>query len=127
MTQNSSVARDAGALGAASIGVGTALTTVAAGACCASALLSPVIIGVIGASGAAWAVGLKPYTGYLLAGSFLFLGAAFWMVYRSRPACAVEDGPPPRVRRWMPVALKAVLWGGAALWLFSLALQFLAS
>ncbi len=43
--------RDVGALGAATTGVGAAVVTLVAGACCVSPVLAPVIVGVLGASG----------------------------------------------------------------------------
>lgn len=111
--------RDLGGLGAASASVGAALTTVVAGACCASAALAPLIVAVIGASGAAWAAGLKPYTWYLLGGSFALLAGAFWVVYRPQPACPVPEDPNFR-DRWLPRLVRPVLWFSAALWMASL-------
>ena len=114
--------REAGAGGAASAGAGAAaaLTAAAAGACCVSPVLSPIIVGVLGASGAAWAAGLKPYSPYLLAGSLALLGYGFWTVYR-QPRCAPDGGvpPAPRSRRWVRI----MLWSAALLWTASAAVN----
>ncbi|HKV71915.1 MAG TPA: hypothetical protein VJN62_11745 [Gemmatimonadales bacterium] len=115
--------RDLSGLGAASASMGAALTTVAAGACCASAVLAPVIVAVLGASGAAWAAGLKPYTGYLLTGAFILLAGAFWMVYRPRPACDVAVEP-SGFSRWFPRLVRPILWFSAALWMASLLVRW---
>jgi hypothetical protein len=108
-------ARAAGALGAGSTGLGAAIVTVVAGTCCVSPVLAPLVVGALGAAGAAWAAGLKPYSGYILAGSVLLLAGGFWSVYRHRSACAVGAGV-TRLRRWLSRLAKGVLWVGAASW-----------
>ena len=108
--------REVGAAGAASAGAAAALTAAGVGACCVSPVISPVIVTVLGAGGAAWAAGLKPYSPYMLAGSLALLGYGFWTAYR-RPACAADGSISvvPRSRRWVRVAL----WSAALLWLAS--------
>lgn len=113
-SKKSGAIREAGVVGATVTGVGGALTTIAASACCVSPVIAPLIVGTIGASGAAWASGLKPYTGYILAGSFVMLAFSFWTVYRPRPACEVGQDPSQ-----LPIAPKLVkvgLWISAVLW-----------
>jgi mercuric ion transport protein len=107
-------AERAGAAGAAVAGTGAAVGAAAATACCVGPVVSPLIVAVLGAGGAASLAGLKPYTPYLLGASLAALGLGFWLVYRRRPACDVGEarrGPP----RWIQV----VLWGAAAIWVGS--------
>lgn len=102
------------ALGAAAAGAGSALAAVLASSCCLGPVVAPLVVAVLGASGAAWAAGLKPYSPYLLAGSLAALLYGFWMVYRPRPACPPE-GCPARAGR----GVKAVLWASVAIWLLA--------
>lgn len=115
--------REAGVVGATVTGVGGALTTIAASACCVSPVLAPLIVGTVGASGAAWASGLKPYSGYILAGSFVLLAASFWTVYRPRASC--EAGQDPSQLPIAPRLIKAGLWFGAVLWTASVLVQLI--
>ncbi len=107
---------DVGALSAGSTGFGAALVTIIAGTCCVSPVLAPLIVGVIGAGGAAWAYGLRPYTNYILAASLLLLAGGFWSAYRPRTRCVVgTDGPRPPL--WISRLSKGVLWAGAVCWI----------
>ena len=63
--------------GAASAALGSA----AASICC----IGPLAITLLGVQGAIVAAGIKPYRWYLLAGSFVLIGLAFWSVYRPPP------------------------------------------
>lgn len=110
-----------GALGAASTGIGGALSTVVASTCCLSPALAPLIVGVVGASGAAWAAGLQPYNGYILAGSFVMLAAGFWMAYRPDSRCEANVGG----RRWVKRATRGTLWVGSVLWTASVLVQLI--
>lgn len=110
--------REASAVGASVSGMGGALTTIVASACCASPVLAPLIVGVLGASGAAWAAGLKPYRGYILLASLFMLMFSFRTVYRPRRTCPVGVVPPKP--HWSARAVKAVLWIGALLWCVAL-------
>lgn len=109
--------RQLGAAGAAVSGAGAALVATAATACCAP-VIAPLIVAVLGASGAAWAAGLKPYSPWLLGGSFLLLAYGFWSVYRAPKSCTV---PVKAGRRWSGAAVKGVLWLAALLWLAAMA------
>ena len=111
-------ARQLGAAGAAVSGAGAALVATAATACCAGPVVAPLIVAVLGASGAAWAAGLKPYSPWLLGGSFLMLAYGFWSVYRVPKTC---DVPNAASRRWSGAAVKSVLWFAALLWLGAVA------
>lgn len=102
--------RQVGAAGAAAAGAGSALAAVLASSCCVP-VIAPLIVATLGASGAAWAAGLKPYSPYLLAGSFALLLYGLWTVYRRRPACSPESCPTRAGR-----GVKAVLWVATALW-----------
>jgi hypothetical protein len=115
-------ARDAGALGAAGAGVGAAVVTLVAGACCVSPVLAPLIVGVLGASGAVWAASLKPYSAWILIAAGLALAGGFWTVYRPRPACDVNGVRPSRV---MPRVAKVSLWIGAVCWTAALMLRLM--
>jgi hypothetical protein len=98
-------------LGAGVAGAGSALVAIVASSCCVGPAVAPLVVAVLGASGAAWAASLKPYSPYLLAGSLAFLLYGFWMTYRVRPACALEGCSPPSGR-----GVKAVLWIAMAVW-----------
>lgn len=98
------------AVGAASTGVGAALLATVTAACCSGPVLAPLVVAVLGAGGAAWAAGLKPYTPWLFAGSLALLGVGFRMAYGSPGTC---DGA---CRRSHPL-VRGVLWVAAAVWL----------
>lgn len=110
--------RQLGAAGAAVSGAGAALVATAATACCAP-VIAPLIVAVLGASGAAWAAGLKPYSPWLLGGSFVLLAYGFWSVYRAPKGCTVPVTAAGR--RWSGAAVKGVLWLAALLWLAAVA------
>jgi hypothetical protein len=102
--------RPYGPLGAGAAGAGAALVAVFASSCCIP-VIAPLIVAVLGASGAAWAAGLKPYSPYILAGSLALLLYGMWMVYRPRPACSPESCPTGAGR-----GVRTVLWVAVALW-----------
>ena len=108
----SGVAGQLAAAGAAVSGAGGALVATAATACCAGPILAPLVVGVLGASGAAWAAGLKPYSPWLLAGSAGMLAFGFWSASRRPPSCEI---PGVKVRR-SHLAVRVVLWLSALLW-----------
>src|SRR5262245_56022808 len=99
--------RQAGAAGAALSGAGAALVATAATACCAGPIVAPLVVAVLGAGGAAWAAGLKPYSPWLLGGSFLLLGYGFFSAYRKVDGCTI---PAEASRRVGPRAVRALLW-----------------
>jgi hypothetical protein len=112
--------RPYGTLGAATAGAGSALAAVLASSCCVGPVIAPLVVTVLGASGAAWAAGLKPYSPLILAGSLAFLLYGLWTVYRPRPACSPEGCPAGAGR-----GVKAVLWVAAALWVLAALLNLL--
>ncbi|MGH7588550.1 MAG: mercuric transporter MerT family protein [Gemmatimonadota bacterium] len=114
---------DTGNVGVAATGTGGALASLAASACCVPAL-TPLIVTVVGASGAAWAAGLQPYRPYILAGTAILLGYGFWSVYRRRDAC--PGSYETARRRWVARLSKGALFVAAAIWLASLGLPLLA-
>src|ERR1700730_13391479 len=77
------------AVGTATAGVGAAVTATLASVCCTGPILAPIIVGLLGATGAAAAAGLKPYTPYLFALSLVMLAVGFRTVYWTRRACVV--------------------------------------
>ena len=113
----------AGAIASASTGVAAAALTVVTAACCVSPVLAPIIVGVLGASGAVWAAGLKPYGWWILGAALVCLAFGFWTAYRPRPNCAVSDAP--RQRRLLPRIAKLSLWFGAACWMAGVLLKVL--
>ena len=113
---SASTGNDARALGAASTGLVAAVATIIAGTCCVSPVLAPLIVGLLSASGAAWAAGLKPYGGYILTATFLLLSFAFWNIYRPRRNCDL-GGAATQSPQWLSRLSKGVLWAGAAGWL----------
>src|SRR5438270_6901948 len=90
---NSGRAQAVGAIASASTGIAAAALTVVIAACCASPVIAPIIVGVLGASGAVWAAGLKPYGWWILGAAAVCLAFGFWTVYRPRANCAVGDLP----------------------------------
>ena len=98
------------AVGVAAAGAGAAALATAASACCVP-VIAPLVVAVLGAGGAAWAAGLKPYSLAILAAAGLLLAYGFWVAYHPRPAAAGEACP---VRR--PLTPRLVLWVASALW-----------
>lgn len=96
------------AVGVAAAGAGAAALATAAGACCIP-VIAPLVVAVLGAGGAAWAAGLKPYSLAILGIAGLFLSYGYWALYRPRPA-----GQACPVRR--PLSPSLVLWVATALW-----------
>ena len=113
----------AAAVASASTGVAAAALTVVTAACCVSPVIAPIIVSVLGASGAVWAAGLKPYGWWILGAAFVCLAYGFWMVYRPRRDCDVGDAP-RQSRVWQNVA-KVSLWFGAAFWMAGVLLRLL--
>ncbi len=115
--------RDLSAWGAATTGAGAAVLATAAAACCVP-ILAPLLVSVLGVTGAVWAAGLKPYSLAILAASGALLAFGFWTVYR-RPVAAGQACPAKR-----PVVVIWTLWLAALLWASALAVnvfQLLAS
>lgn len=106
-------------LGAAATGAGAAVLATAASACCVP-VLAPLLVSVLGVSGAVWAAGLKPYGPLILAVAGLFLAYGFWSVYRPRPPAAGATCPAQR-----PLSTRIVLWTSAGLWLIAFGLNLL--
>ncbi len=106
-------AADRATVGAATSGVGAAVAAAVAGACCVGPVVAPIFVSVLGASGAAWAAGLKPYSPYLLAGSLVLLAYGFWRVHWRRRLC-VQGACSPS-----PRGVRAMLWVASVLWLAS--------
>lgn len=115
-------AREVGTVGAAVSSGGAAATATAAAACCVP-VLSPLLVAVLGASGAAWVSGLKPYSPYLLLGSLLLLAYAFRRVYGSGEACRAEPPSAPR-RAWLGRVTLGLLWLSAFVWVTGVVAYF---
>ena len=110
--------RDFSAWGAAGTGAGAAALAAAATACCVP-VLAPVLVSLLGVSGAVWAAGLKPYSLVILGVAGALLGYGFWIVYR-RPVAEGQACPTKR-----PVLVRWVLWLAALLWALALVLNLL--
>lgn len=106
------------ATGAALTSAGAATAAAAAVACCVP-VVSPLLVTVLGASGAVWVTGLKPYSPYLLLGSLLLLILAFLRAYRPVGTCllgvagsGLRGFRPPRAR-----FTRVLLWFSTLVWL----------
>ena len=111
-----------GAAGAATAGAGASLVATVAGSCCLP-IVAPLTVALLGASGAAWAAGLKPYSPYLIGASFFLLISGFWMVYSPRPATDAASCTLPGSRA--SFAVKLLLWLATLIWLASVLLNYL--
>ena len=100
-------------MGSAFGAVAGSVASAAAALCC----VGPLALTLLGVNGMILAAGIKPYRGYLLAGSFLLLALAFWVMHRrtrnSAAAC------PTRSSRIMRI----ILWGAVSLWMAALLLN----
>lgn len=104
-----------GAAGAAVASGGAAAAAAASAACCAP-IVSPLLVTVLGASGAVWVTGLEPYSPYLLGGSIVLIGYAFWRVYGSGRGCGLPRDGSGRIR-WIGRITLALLWISALVWI----------
>lgn len=105
-------------------------TGVAAGAlaavgatCCVSPVLAPIIVSLLGASGAVWAARVDPYGWWILGAAFAALALGFLIVYGRHRRCAVPART--RGRRLLQGAPKIALWVGAACWTAGVILRLL--
>ena len=108
-------------LGSAFGGAAAAVTSGAASLCC----VGPLALTLLGVNGMILAAGIKPYRGYLLGGSLVLLGLAFWATYRRRgvragDTCQVTSGRVATGR-----VTRIILWASAALWIGALILNLL--
>jgi len=71
-----------GAGNAKLLSAGAVTSAVAASICC----LGPLVLALLGLGGGALLLEFAPYRPYLLAVTPLFLGGAFYLTYRRRPA-----------------------------------------
>ncbi len=99
------------------LGAGAAALATAASACCVP-VLAPLLVSVLGVSGAIWATRLAPYGPAILAGSALLLGYGFLAVYRRRPQPAGAVCPARR-----PRSIRLLLWASLLVWLLAVALN----
>jgi hypothetical protein len=120
-TASHATGKNVGAIAAASTGVSGVVVTMAATACCASPVLAPLLVSVIGASGVAWAAGMKPYRGYVLLASFFLIAWSLWTVHRPQAKCDVAREGDSR-RRLLQRTSKIVVWTAAMLWAAALVL-----
>jgi mercuric ion transport protein len=83
--------------------VGSLVSGVLASACC----LGPLVLGLMGISGAAFAHEFEPFRPYLLVVTYALLGAAFYLSYRPETECGPGGAcAMPRARDLG----KAILW-----------------
>lgn len=100
------------ATGTASVSIGAVVVATLGAACCSGPLLGPLIVAVLGTTGAAAFAGVKPYTPYLFGVSLVMLGVSFWSVYRKNQRCSMSGGDVNVPRR----AIKTLLWIAAVIW-----------
>ncbi len=62
---------------------GSVVSGILASACC----IGPLVLGLLGISGAAFAQRLAPFRPYLLVMTYALLGGAFYLAYRPKAAC----------------------------------------
>lgn len=62
---------------------GSVVSGVLASACC----IGPLVLGLMGISGAAFAQRFEPFRPYLLVVTYALLGSAFYLTYRPQAAC----------------------------------------
>lgn len=111
--------------GAALAGAGAATGASLAAACCVP-VISPLVVTVLGVGSAVWFAGLKPYSPYLLVGSFVFLVYGFWSLYGRQPNCPLGVTP-GRARRLLARVSVLLLWLSAVAWLVATANFFVLS
>ena len=104
--------------GAAGAGAGAAAAATAAVACCVP-VVSPLLVAALGASGAAWITGLKPWAPYLLGVALFLLLFSFWRLRRS-PSCRTAGEESSRTWvRWLERATPLLLAISTIVWLGS--------
>lgn len=100
-------------LGSAFGAVAGSVASAAAALCC----VGPLALTLLGVNGMILAAGIKPYRGYLLGGSFLLLGLAFWVMHRrtrgAEIACSTRS----------TTITQIILWGSVSLWIVALFLN----
>ena len=109
-------------MGSATAGAGAALAATLASVCCAP-VVAPLVVGVLGATGAATAAGLKPYSPYLFGASLAMLAFGFWSIRRPR-SCAIGGAPVSKPVSWR--IAQAVLYLAVAVWLAAVAFTLFA-
>ncbi len=85
--------------------LGAVATTIAAALCC----VGPIVVTLLGVSGAVAVARLEPYTPYLFAGSAAMLALGFYMSYGR--ACQSPDGSCSSGQR----SIRTLLWSAALL------------
>jgi hypothetical protein len=108
--------KQVGAIGAATVGTGAALTAGVASACCVGPALAPIFVAVLGAGGLATVSGLRPFTPWLLLASGVTLAFSFWQTHL-RAACT-PDGSAIVLPLGLRIA-RFVTWAASVLWLAS--------
>jgi mercuric ion transport protein len=96
-------------------GIGAAATAAAASLCC----IGPAVVSIVGVGGAVAAAGLKPYRPFLILGSLVLLGVAFWLTYQPRTAAAAGAAACPTQAGRMS---RRIVWIAAVVWLGALLL-----
>ncbi len=86
------------------LSAGAVASAIAASVCC----IGPLVFALLGLSGGALLLKFAPYRPYLLGGTALFLGAAFYLTYRRPPPEECVPGSAcarPSSRRGQKIAL----------------------
>ena len=81
---------------------GSVVSGILASACC----IGPLVFGLLGISGAAFAQRFEPFRPYLLVVTYALLGGAFYFTYRPRAVCGPDGAcEMPRASRLGKVTL----------------------
>src|SRR5215469_12018813 len=99
-------------LGGATVATGSALAAAAASICCAGPAVGPLLVSLLGASGAVAFEGLRPYSPYIVAASGIILGWTIVSSRRARQQCA-----PDKSASISHSLTRVILWVSGALWL----------
>jgi hypothetical protein len=85
-------------------GATAAAASLVATACCVGTVIPPLLVSVIGVSGAAWVGGLKPVAPYLVTGAFALLAYTFMSIRRRARSCRAGEAPRAAARVLLVVA-----------------------
>lgn len=108
---------DFGSAGGAVIGIGGAAAAAVVLSCCSGVAFGPLVVALLGASGAVALESLRPYALALLAFSGASIAVSAWFRTRHARLC-----PPQAKRRAIPTVSRALLWLAIVVWLVAFGL-----
>lgn len=83
---------------------GSLVSGVLASACC----IGPVVLGLLGMSGAALAHKFEPFRPFLLVVTYVLLGSAFYRTYKPQAVCPAGsncEAPGPKILLWIATVI----------------------